>query len=110
MLILGTTHICLVAPKNIQGHKNLFEGLCGKSMITNRTGLKKLQGASSWNYLISYRKKQRPQRMVLTVAAAEQTCKCEETVSRPVTSAPVCSELESVVERRLILPCAVLEH
>lgn len=25
MLILETTHICLVASKNMQGHKNLFE-------------------------------------------------------------------------------------
>lgn len=47
MLIPGTTHIFLVAPKNMQ---TFWSGLCGTSMITNRTGLKKLQGAGSWSY------------------------------------------------------------
>lgn len=41
MLMPGTTDIRLVAPKNMQGHKNFWSDLCGKSMIINRT--KKLQ-------------------------------------------------------------------
>lgn len=48
--------------------------------------------------LIKNRKKPKPQRMVLTIVAAEETCKCEESVSRPVTSDWVWSEPATIVE------------
>lgn len=55
---------------------------------------------------IYIQKKQRPQRIVLTVVAAEQTCKYEKSTGRPATCVPVCNEPESIAEKGH----AVMEH
>ena len=51
MLIPGTTHICLVAPKNVQGHKkNFLKWFMWLKHDYKQDRIKKLQGASSWSY------------------------------------------------------------
>lgn len=107
ILISETTHGCLLTPMNIKSPTNFLKWFMWLKHDYKQDRIKKAPGAkfpdlceylSIWT-LIKTRKKLKPQRMFLTIVAAEETCKYEESISRPVTSDWVCSKPETIAER-----------